>query len=308
MNLIDLQIQSSVSDGKYSPRELVKMAHDMRLTTISITDHDAVQGVSEAINVGRELGVEVMSGIELSVDFHGKLLHILGLGIDVEDATLNAMLAKAVQDREEGAIEMVRRLQEEGFSVTLEAVRSETHGGAIGRPHISEAVLKNPENREKLGSIRSMHEFIQAYLVEGKKTYVFREFPSAEKGIEVLHGAGGAAVWSHPAIHYAAVDAIESDLKKLIAFGVDGVEAFHPMYGEDQTEYLLGKAKEYNLVVTAGSDFHREDDGYHKKDGGGSLASYSTYGFSTIDIIPKLKERISSIRKNRDSVSRSQRV
>ena len=149
----DFQIQSSASDGVYTPRELVLRAHRLGLRTIAITDHDTVSGVADAVRAGEEQGVEAISGIELSVSEDGGAYHILGFGIDIENLKLSEALAHAQEERTLRAKEIVVRLQKIGFSITYEDVLWYAGGTSIGRPHITRAVLGNSENKKLLGSV-----------------------------------------------------------------------------------------------------------------------------------------------------------
>lgn len=294
-NTIDLQVQSTVSDGKISPKELVGIAKSKGLETISITDHDTVDGVSEAIMAGGELGIRIIPGVEMSVEEHGA--HVLGYGIDFKNEKLLVELEKFKQGRIEGAKKMVDNLvKNEGFSVSWEDVLREATGSVIARPHIVYAVLHRPENKDKLGGISTVHDFIEKYLSDDGRNYVHRSHILAKDAISLLHEAGGVAVWSHPVVHFPGDhEGLEKFLHDLISWGIEGVEVFNPSHTEDDMEFLNGLAKKYNLIRTAGSDFHdagshqRNEHGLHSAD---TLGDYETYGFSTEDIILKLDEAI----------------
>ena len=289
MNTIDLQIQSTASDGKYSPAELVKMAHDAKLETISITDHDTVDGIWEAVKAGKEFGVKVIPGIELSCAFMEREFHVLGFGVDYHHQELLARLKEFQEARKQKTEKIVKKLQEAGFYITFEDVLRYATGSTIARPAIAEAVLKNSENKELLGGITTIHEFINTYLVTGKPTYVDRRPVEVKDAIELLHRAGGVAVWSHPAIHFNGdYKKLEEILKIFIAYDIDGLECFHPDYSEDDTEFLNVLAGKYGILRTAGSDFHRNDEA-GKKEGAPELAYYQTFDFSLDDIVPNLE-------------------
>ncbi|MDO8600230.1 MAG: PHP domain-containing protein [bacterium] len=295
MNPIDLQIQSNKSDGKYPPAELVERAKRLGLTTVAITDHDSVAGVREAMKKGEEVGVKVISGIEMSCNFLHHEFHLLGFGMDDADPALLSALALFQEDRVRRAEKMVENLNRDGFVITMKEVRIFAEG-SVARPAIAEALLMHPENKSKLGGdAYDISTVIRKFLVEGKSAYVGREHVAMKDAIELLHNAGGVAVWSHPAIHLDRdAKKIEETLEALIGAGLDGVEAFHPDYSEDEVEFLNMFAGKYGILRTAGSDFHRDADTYHagKNDGASELGGYNTYGFSIDDIVPKLEEAI----------------
>lgn len=298
MNTIDLQIHTTASDGIHTPRDVAQMAAEQALRVIAITDHDTVDGVEEALRAGEELGVRVIPGIEMSVEENGA--HILGYGIDYKNPELLAELEKFRQGRIEGAKKMVENLKNVGFFVEWEDVLREATGGVVGRPHISRAVLNRPENKEKLGGISTVHDFIEAHLTDESPNYVKRAHISAAYAIALIHKAGGAAVWSHPAIHFQNnPERLEKFLKELMGWGIDGVEVFNPAHSEDDVEFLQGLAAKYNLLRTAGSDFHEKDmgkkgvaleQGFVSLRSANTVGDYETHGFSTEDIVAKLDD------------------
>lgn len=297
MNDFDLQIQSSASDGKYSPRELVVRAAGLVLKTVAITDHDTVSGITEALGVGEDHGVEVIPGIEISANERGVSVHILGFGIDYKNLELLGALDQAQRTRVDRAKEIVDKLQQAGFQVTYEDVLRYAKGSSIGRPHIAKAVLENSENKKILGEINDVGKFIRSFLVEGKPTYVERENFSAQAAIGTIRRAGGVAVWSHPAISVSGANQLEAVLKKFIDYGIDGVEAFNPAHTEEQVRLLYALAGKYELLRTGGSDFHTDEAGGGRAEGGAELASFLTYGLDVSDIVPKLKEAIARRRQ-----------
>lgn len=292
----DFQIQSSASDGVYAPRELVARARRLGLKTIAITDHDTVSGVLEAMTAGREQGMEVISGIELSVSENGAGYHMLGYGIDIENTELSGALNHAQEQRTLRAKEMVMRLQKMGFSLTYEDVLRYAGGTSIGRPHITRAVLGNPENKKMLGDIKDMGEFIRAYLVSGKEAYVENEHISVMGAITLIHHAGGVAVWSHPALNASPED-LESTLLKFREYGLDGLEAFNPAHTEGEVRLLVALGEKHKFLITGGSDFHTDEAADGRRDGGMELASFPTFDFPVEQIPAELRAAIAAKQK-----------
>jgi len=297
MNDFDLQIQSSASDGKYAPGVLVKRAAALGLKTIAITDHDTVFGVAEAISVGEDCGVEVISGVELSTNDGKASFHFLGFGIDHKNTELASVLADVRKERVTRAQEIVGRLQKAGFRITYEDVLRHATGSSVGRPHIAQALIANPENKKFLGEGASVKSVIEGYLVLGKPTYVERESISVESAIDITHRAGGVAVWSHPAIHGLDFLQFEKLAQKFIGWGLDGLEAFNPAQTEEQVKFLYGLAEKYDILKTGGSDFHTDETKNARTEGGTELASFLTYGLDVSGIVPKLKDAIARKKK-----------
>ncbi len=305
MNTFDFQIQTTASDGKHTPRECVQMAKEQGVQVMAITDHDTVGGVREALRAGEEFEVHVIPGIEMSVEEHDS--HILGYGIDIANETMLGELAKFRAGRIVGAKKMVENLQREGFVVVWEDVLREATGGVIARPHIARAILSRPENKEKLGPISTVHDFIEKFISNENPNYVRRTHISAKDAIALLHGAGGIAIWSHPAIHFRNnYEGLEDFLKELLGWGIDGVEIFNPSHSEDDSEFLESLGKRYKLLRTAGSDFHEKAEhspdrttGLHSAN---TVGDYETHGFSTEDIVTKLDEAIEKVARLKPSV------
>lgn len=290
MNTIDLQTHSTVSDGRHVPREVVRMAKEADVFTISLTDHDAVEGIEEALAAGQEFGVRVIPGIEISVEEHGA--HILGYGIDYKNTELLRHLEEFKKNRIECAKKMVENLQKDGFLVEWEDVLKEKTGSVIARPHLARAVLNRQENKEKLGPVNTTHDFIEKFLGNESPNYIKSKHLGAKDTIDLIKKSKGVVAWSHPAIHFQNdPEGLEKFLKDLIVWGLQGVEVFTSAHSEDDVEFVQGLALANNLLVTAGSDFHEAgasvsyECGTHKAT---FIGDYDTYGFSTTEIMPKL--------------------
>lgn len=290
-NTFDLQIQSTASDGKHTSREIVKMAKEGGLHVIALTDHDTTAGIEEALSAGSELDVRVIPGIEISVKEHG--VHILGFGIDHTNEALHAELEKSKQRRLDGARATVENLKRAGFVIEWEDVLRERSGDVVARPHIARAVMHRAENKKILSGVTSVHDFIERFIANDNPNYVKRKAMSAREAIRLIHIAGGAAVWSHPALHFHGhPEELEEFLKSLTGWEIDGMEAMNPSHTEDDVELVLNLVMRYQLIATAGSDFHEKGD--HSADFSSGLHSarfvgdYETYGFATDDMVEKL--------------------
>ncbi len=299
-NTIDLQIQTTTSDGKHTPAECVRMAKANGVHTIAITDHDTVAGIAEAVAMGQELGVRVIPGIEISIQEHG--MHLLGLGIGPANPELLAELKKTAENRLKAARQMVENFQSDGFAVDWEDVAREAAGSAVvTRPHIVGAIMKRPENRKWLEGITTKHEFFQKYFTDESRYYVRASTITPSGAIALVHQAGGVAVWSHPPIpeFVGTCAELEKFLQELIGHGLDGLELLGPFLTEADFHCLEGLASRYRLLVTAGSDFHEarpptDEPWPHSAT---TIGDYPTFGRSLDGIVPSLERAMAERRR-----------
>ncbi|HWO48145.1 MAG TPA: PHP domain-containing protein, partial [Solirubrobacterales bacterium] len=217
--LIELQSHSTVSDGQLPPAEVVEKAAEAGVTTLALTDHDAIAGVVEAQEAGERVGVEVVPAIEMScVHDYAEDLHICGYWVDV--GKIAAACERAQHERVTRAGEIVAKLREHGFDLHLEdAVREAGDALSIGRPHIARAA----------GATGDLGPFFEEYLVPGAKAFVPRRWPTAEEAVETIRDAGGVAVVAHPywdVSEPSQVRDLVSSLKRDV--GLDGIETFYP--------------------------------------------------------------------------------
>lgn len=238
----DLQSHSTYSDGTLPPAEVVKRAQAAGVQLFALTDHDTVDGVEEALSAAGDM--RLIPAVELS-SVHGTYedLHILGYGLDHTDERLRATLADFRQDRIRRILAMADNLRELGFTINPARLQHE----APGRPHLAAALLE--DNDLQL----SKNEVFARYLVPGTPTYVGRSRPTVEQAIEVIHAAGGLAVWAHP---YWDVQEADAALREFAGYGLDGVEAFYITHDEAQTRQLHALARELGLITTGSADFH----------------------------------------------------
>ena len=186
--MIDLQAHSTVSDGQLEPSAVATAAAAAGVTVMSLTDHDAVAGVPEAIATARQEGIECVPAVEMScVHAYSDDLHMLGYWVDIE--AIAPACDRAQRERAERAREIIERLNAHGVEVSFEAAVAEAGAAdSIGRPHIARAAGAGPD----------LGPFFEEYLVPGAKAFVPRRWPSAEEAVELIHTAGGVAVVAHP--------------------------------------------------------------------------------------------------------------
>jgi len=257
----DLQAHSTHSDGALPAGEVVRLAAAAGVELFALTDHDTVSGVDEALAEAAACGIALVPAVEISaVRGTHEDLHVLGYGIDHREAGLVAALEASRADRERRAAGMAERLQTEfGYEVDdapLEARRRA--GRPVGRPHLAAAVVGHPANRDRLAreGLSDATDFLVAYLIPGRPAFLPRTTPTVPEAIELIHGAGGVAVWAHPFWDYDDPDAALESLRDFAAAGLDGVEAFYVAHTEPQTRLLVDAARDLGLFTTGSADFH----------------------------------------------------
>ena len=241
----DLHLHSCFSDGTMTPDELVSYAHAIGLSAVSITDHDTIRGQREALEAGRRYGIEVVTGIEFSIEEETTSIHILGYLFDWENASLQERLEELAGARVTRAREIVAKLEERGVSIPFSDVLREAGKGSVGRPHIARVL------RER-GLVASVSEAFVRYLADGAPCHVPKMVLPRQAVIRLIVEAGGVAVWAHPGWHVKKRELVE----RLVASGVRGIEAWHPNHTDRLREQILSVAREMGLVCTGGSDYH----------------------------------------------------
>jgi len=262
--MIDLQAHSTVSDGQLEPSAVALAAAEAGVTVMSLTDHDAIAGVEDAVAAAREAGIQCVPAVEMScVHRYSDDLHMLGYWVDT--GAIAPACERAQQERINRAREIIERLNEHGVEVTFEAAVAQAGAAdSIGRPHIARAAGAGPD----------LGPFFEEYLVPGAKAFVSRRWPSAEEAVELIHGAGGVAVVAHPYWDVSAPDQIRDLVESLKRdVGLDGIETFYPPHTKEQTAHCLELCREFDLVPTGSSDFHGPTHKTFSRFG-----AYDTYG------------------------------
>ncbi len=248
---IDLHTHSWFSDGTQSPTELVDLARRSGVSALSITDHDTMDGVAEALAAGVEHGVEVVPGLEVSVMHKKMALHILGYYMDPDNQTLNAALAVLQEARDGRNEEIIGRLKKFGIAATVQELKEISGHGQTGRPHIAKLLMNH-------GMVRSIPQAFDDYLRKGAKAYVPRFAYSAEKAIALIGDAGGIAVLAHPIQVDRSLSLLGSLLPVLKGYGLVGIETFYPTQSKKMRKRIRKFAEENDLLLTGGSDYHGE--------------------------------------------------
>jgi hypothetical protein len=243
--MVDLHLHTKHSDGLLSATELVQRAKEANLHSICITDHDTVGGIAEAVAAGKEVGLEVLPGCEISCDHQGREIHILALLIDPEDPHFLSRLSLFREERRRHLPRILARLAELGVPVTEEEVRRFASDEFVGRPHIARAMIAR-------GYVAHLDEAFDKFLGAHAPAYVPRPRVSAAEAIALIRGAGGVPVVAHPGV-YGYSDA---EVESLQALGLAGVEVLHPDHDEPLRSRYAEIARRRGLLITGGSDYH----------------------------------------------------
>ncbi len=250
---VDLHTHSTFSDGTLAPRVLVAEARKAGLSAIALTDHDVLDGLDEARAAGREEGVEIIAGVEISArSKHGEV-HVLGLDVgdgEAADSPLQCALAHQRDARRSRAARVLEKLEALGMPLDLDEVHRIAGEGSVGRPHIATAMVSR-------GYVGSIEEAFARYLKEGGPGYAPRDAVSAEEAVMLIRDAGGLASVAHPAfVRTRDLDELEAFLASLVDAGLEGLECFTSAHDDAATSACVRIARRLALVPTGGSDFH----------------------------------------------------
>jgi predicted metal-dependent phosphoesterase TrpH len=277
----DLQSHSTHSDGTLPAAEVVRRAGEAGVELLALSDHDTVNGVSEAIAAGQSHGVRVVPAVEISaIDATASVpreLHILGYLIDHTGAVMTARLTDFLADREKRTLRMRDALREVGFELDEAEIEQRiAEGKPIGRPHLAGAVLRAPGNAERLAreGIDDVGSLIRGYLIEGKSAFRLRETPTVAEAVDAIHEAGGVAIWAHPYWDISDDEEVLDSVNRFHALGMDGVEAYYITHTRENTELLVERCEELGLLTTGSADFHGPENRQFSQ-----FMAFDTYGF-----------------------------
>ena len=250
--MIDLHAHTTASDGTMSPNDLVILAKEHGIEAIAITDHDTVEGIPEAIAAGEREGVEIIPGLELSVEHNPGSMHVLGLLIDNKNDQLNESLREIQLSRSTRNPKIIEKLNEFGLNLSIEEVEEISGGGQMGRPHIAAALIKN-------GYVRTIQEAFDRYLKKGASAYFERQRLTREEAVDVIHGAGGLVILAHPGTLGVNGQKLDSLLQELKDVGFDGIEVFYNNHSQAEEDRLMQAADKLGFLISGGTDFHGEN-------------------------------------------------
>jgi 3',5'-nucleoside bisphosphate phosphatase len=248
---IDLHTHSAVSDGTDTPAELVEKARAVGLDVVALTDHDTFDGLDEAAAAGERVGIQVVRGMELSCSRHGSSVHVLAYGADPASTGLSAEMALVRDGRLGRLAGVLAKLAALGVPVSEAEVMAQVGTSpSIGRPHIADALIE-------AGHVRDRQEAFDRFLADGGPAHVHRYTIEVERGVDLVHEAGGVAVIAHPwgrgrerLLPASAIQALARD------HGLDGIEVDHQDHDADIRRRLHTLADSLGLLPTGSSDYH----------------------------------------------------
>ncbi|BBI34542.1 PHP domain-containing protein [Cohnella abietis] len=266
-NKADLHSHTTASDGMFSPTENVRMAKELGLDALAITDHDTLSGIEEALEAGKAYGIVVVPGVEISTADNGKDIHILGYGISHEDSQLQDRLLSLRDVRNRRNADILARLNQLGMSISQEelevaAGKTQNSDGSVGRPHIAQVLVDK-------GYVDNIRDAFEKYIGEGKPAFVNPPRITPSEAVAWIHEAGGTAIIAHPGL-YNDDDLVLS----ILDAGADGLEAYHSDHDPQMEQRYRQWAEDRSKLVTGGSDFHGIKDG---------VAFHGTMGSRWID-------------------------
>lgn len=266
MNNFDLHMHSCYSgDGQFTPEELIKIAKARGLKTIALSDHDCISGVKDMIQLGLDAGIEVIPAIECSTSIGYSDVHLLGYGIDIDNEYFKNLLDKTqVKSRNAFSTRCDKLRQKYGVEIDEEAVLKEANGKNpwfVMCTHM----FNDPRYQDILdfkdyipGGKRSDPAPVNFFWDKcqyGSDLFVYVPMPDFVESVQKIHDASGLAIVAHP---YNTFYKNDEMLKVLFDSGVDGIEAYSNYHTSEQNVYYENLAKEHNLLITCGSDFHGE--------------------------------------------------
>ncbi len=246
MARIDLHMHSNASDGTFTPDEVARMVAGNGVEVFSLTDHDTLDGLPAAASCASRFGLRLITGVELSVSEEGMDVHLLAYGFDETDPALAAAVRRYRDGRRERARKILSRLKGLGIRISLEEVEGIASGGALGRPHVAEALLRG-------GHVESFNEAFQRYLGHHGPAYVPKPKVTLEEASMIVREAGGVTILAHPGT-------LNRDhlIPSWARRGLDGIEVWHSKHDAIAVERYRGYAHLHGLLMTGGTDYHGE--------------------------------------------------
>lgn len=250
----DLHCHSTASDGVLSPLEILARAQQRGVEILALTDHDTVSGVRDIV-ANQPEGLRVIPGAEFTCQWNGRIVHIIGLGLDLASTELSGYFLKLDLLRRQRAEEIARRLVKLGLPDLLECAAQHAAGGSIGRPHFARAMVT-----EKV--IATEQQAFKKYLGAGKKGDVKVEWPELSETIMAIKNASGLSILAHPTKYKMTFTKIREVIQGFVELGGAGIEVSYPGITLDHQKHLVRIAKNNGLLLSAGSDFHSPGQGW----------------------------------------------
>lgn len=242
--MIDLHLHTTASDGRLTAEQLVARAVSAGIDTMAVTDHDTMAAVPQAAAHAARCGINFVPGIEITAVHDGHDVHVLGYYVSPDSPELAALQQHLRESRLARACEIAERLADVGARIDVAMLLESAGGGTIARPQIAQALIA-------AGHVASVSEAFERFLSEGRPAYVPHQGARPERVVEVIVRSGGVASLAHPG-------PLKRDhlIPLLVDSGLAALEVYHSDHDELMRQHYLGLAREFDLLVTGGSDFH----------------------------------------------------
>lgn len=270
--LIDLHMHTIYSDGRYTPVATVEYAAEKNLSAIAITDHDSFDAIDEARAHAEKLGIEFVTGIELSCTHNDSDIHMLAYFIDHRYRPLADKVKYYQEERLKRGIMIVQKLNELGIDLRMDTVKTIAGSGVVGRAHVADALLKEE-------FVHTFDEAFNRFLGYHAPAYVAKSYFDPVEAVKLVHDAGGITVMAHPGT-VRRDDAIAY----LAEIGMDGIEVYHSKHTNTQIRHYKSLAEKHKLLISGGSDWHGRND--PRADMGNQKVPYS--------VLSRMREYIST--------------
>lgn len=249
MDLIDLHVHSNASDGTLSPSQVVDLASRQGLRAMSLTDHDTLDGLEEALEAGKQYGIEVICGIEFSTSYQGRDVHIVGLDLNPDDVRFQEALKEFQLSRDRRNLAIIKRLQEHGVSISWDAMMENFPDCVWTRAHFARYLMEQ-------GYVSSIKEAFPRYIGDRAPCFVPREKVTPYQAIRLIQDNGGIAVLAHPMLYGLGLEQLRLLFSRLRDAGLDAVEVFYSTNSQEEERLSRQLARDFNLKLSGGSDFH----------------------------------------------------
>lgn len=247
--MIDLHAHTRVSDGELSSEDLIDLAISKDIKVIAITDHDTVDGLDSAIEYAKGKDIMFVPGIELEADIKKGQMHILGLFIQHNNANFVEKLAYISKTRNNRNNIFIEELNKMGFEISLEDLKKVSDGKTIGKPHFARVFLNK-------GYIKAKDEMFDEYFNKPPFNKLKKSPFGPQEIIKMIKEANGIAILAHPQTLKLNDEDLKEKIMELKEYGLDGIECYHSKQTEEEMVKYRKLAKELNLLITKGSDFH----------------------------------------------------
>lgn len=253
--MVDLHVHSTASDGTYTPSELVEYAALKGLSAFALTDHDTISGLDQAIQTAESYNIEVIPGIEFSTEYNGKDIHIVGLAIDYQNPFFVEKLERFIDSRDLRNEKMCQLLTEHGMPITLSQLNERFPNSVITRAHFARFMLEQ-------NYIKKLETAFEKYIGDHGPCYVPREKVNPVQAIKLIREANGIPILAHPPLYKLPPKELEQLVAHLSQHGLLGIEAIYSTYNRADENQMRLLARQYQLTISGGSDFHGKNKPY----------------------------------------------